>query len=718
MLSICTSLAYSQTANQDIFLNIVTPIYESIPSTEFGGATFGPSVLAPIYGELAAATNGIDTLACEDVNDLSGKIAFADRGDCEFGLKVLNAQTAGALALLICNNVDEVIQMAEGATTGITIPSVHVQASTCATLKLYLENEETVVIGLSLEPTPTSLVSGTVAADDNENCLVDSDEQTMAGFQITATKPAYTRTTYTGFDGRYNLFLDTGDYVVEVVPPSFIWNNCSGQVDIDITDYDESFLLDLPVQATEDCTLLTVDISSPLVRRCFENNYTVNYCNLGSIDALDAYIEITLDPLLTIISSDMPFTSNGNNYTFDIGLLETGECNQFKYVAELSCDGELGMTICSQANIFPFDRNCIPTNANWDGSNIVVTGNCEDGEIQFDITNDSESPMLNSLNYEIIKNGEYSGSGSFLLAEGESRELVFPADGNTYRVQTQQAEAHPWNNLPSATVEACSTTDEFTTGFHLNFPVADYGDSYDELCQEIIGSFDPNDKQGFPNGYGEQHYIERNIDLHYLIRFQNTGTDTAFKVVVTDEISEHLDMRTLKPGASSHPYQLDITGRSLQFTFDNIMLPDSFVNEPASNGYFEFTIAQNIDVDLETVIENTAAIYFDFNEPVITNTTFHTVGENFLPTSTKEVLIGNTLVLNPNPIQSGQSLLVSGFENRKEQYNLIDIKGQVVQEGVVESAKIPIQENLQTGVYILKIISEDGRVETGKLIIN
>ena len=66
------------------------------------------------------------------------------------------------------------------------------------------------------------------------------------------------------------------------------------------------------------------------------------------------------------------------------------------------------------------------------------------------------------------------------------------------------------------------------------------------------------------------------------------------------------------------------------FIFNNIQLPDSNVNEPASHGFVKFKINQRANNPLGTVIENKAGIYFDFNEAVITNSTHHVLGENFV----------------------------------------------------------------------------------------
>ncbi len=138
----------------------------------------------------------------------------------------------------------------------------------------------------------------------------------------------------------------------------------------------------------------------------------------------------------------------------------------------------------------------------------------------------------------------------------------------------------------------------------------------------ITGSFDPNDKQARTSTrWSETDYLLGQDEwIDYTIRFQNTGTDTAFTVLVTDTLSEHLDVGTLDILGSSHEMTPEIRhGRVLVFTFERIFLPDSNVNEAASHGYVSFRVRPNEQPGV--MIANAADIYFDFNEPVRTNTT-------------------------------------------------------------------------------------------------
>jgi hypothetical protein len=147
-------------------------------------------------------------------------------------------------------------------------------------------------------------------------------------------------------------------------------------------------------------------------------------------------------------------------------------------------------------------------------------------------------------------------------------------------------------------------------------------------CLPIVDSFDPNDKAVSPQGVGSEQYTPTNASLDYVIRFQNTGTDVAYKVVVVDTLSDQLDMRTLQVGAVSHAYKMNVTGKGrpvLTFTFPNINLPDSTADQAGSNGFIQFSIKPKANLAPKTRIENAADIYFDYNEPVRTNTTRNTL---------------------------------------------------------------------------------------------
>ena len=139
---------------------------------------------------------------------------------------------------------------------------------------------------------------------------------------------------------------------------------------------------------------------------------------------------------------------------------------------------------------------------------------------------------------------------------------------------------------------------------------------------QINCAYDPNDKLVEPNIPGYDNFTLFGDTLDYVVRFQNTGTDTAFTVVIEDFLDANLDYSTLNIQGASHPYKATLdqeTGR-LVFIFENILLPDSTTNEIASHGFFRYQILANSNLDENTSIQNFASIFFDLNPPILTNT--------------------------------------------------------------------------------------------------
>ena len=160
----------------------------------------------------------------------------------------------------------------------------------------------------------------------------------------------------------------------------------------------------------------------------------------------------------------------------------------------------------------------------------------------------------------------------------------------------------------------------------------------DELGQEIIKecnyisevrcSFDPNDKRSLPQK--EFKFVSKDDPFNYNIRFQNTGNDVAFDVVVLDTISELLDFSTFQLMGTSHPGDLkvymDDDSRQISFEFIGINLIDSLHNEPESHGYISYQIYPIESVSDYDEITNSASIYFDSNLPIHTNETLNLIG--------------------------------------------------------------------------------------------
>ncbi len=572
-------------------------------------------------------------------------------------------------------------------------------------------------------------VEGNIFMDENDNCLKDATELDLSGWLV-EVKGASTHYAYTYDDGAYVTPVDTGTFTVRAIPPNTLWENtCPEEVIVNITDSNPRDTIDFAASSTIFCPLLEIDITAPFVRRCFDSNYYVRYCNSGTAVAENAYVEVQLDPFFTYQSSTIAGTDLGDNlYSFDLGNINIGDCGNFRIDVYVDCDStELGQTHCVEAHIFP-DSICSPALPLWDGSSIEVDAQCLGDSIEFIIENTGTGDMSDSLEYIIVEDNLIFIRAKFQLNSGDNQTFYQASTGAFYRLEAEQAPGHPGSSMPSVFVEGCGANDdgEISMGF-VNYFLLDEGNAFVSIdCQENIGSYDPNDKQAFPVGYGDQHYITDSTDLEYMIRFQNTGTDTAFNIVIRDTLSVYLDIETLRPGVASHPYRYDIEASNVAvFHFDNIMLPDSNVNEAASHGFIKFNIAQRENNAIGTHITNDAAIYFDFNEPIITNKVLHTVGQDFVglvtsvttPPEVEEA--GISVNVFPNPFDEYTRFEVKGTTSNELNLSLYDTMGrQVLQQQSTFQQYINLyKNNLPSGIYVFKITDEKQQLATGKLMV-
>ncbi|HKR03833.1 MAG TPA: T9SS type A sorting domain-containing protein [Bacteroidia bacterium] len=230
----------------------------------------------------------------------------------------------------------------------------------------------------------------------------------------------------------------------------------------------------------------------------------------------------------------------------------------------------------------------------------------------------------------------------------------------------------------------------------------------------VTSSADPNDKI-VSDSILTTTQVASQTYLDYIIRFQNTGTDTAVNVMITDNISRHLDMTTFEYRNASHPVQADYqqASRLIIFHFDNIQLADSNVNEPLSHGFVHYRIKPYDTLTAGHNIVNKAAIFFDFNLPVITNTVKTRI---VLPVSVEE---NQSAFLSfrvyPNP--AGNQLIVTDYLLTGEEGEVIvyDLFGREVYQSKVSATEHKIKidvSRFNSGIYFLRMSS--GSVQVSK----
>ncbi len=157
---------------------------------------------------------------------------------------------------------------------------------------------------------------------------------------------------------------------------------------------------------------------------------------------------------------------------------------------------------------------------------------------------------------------------------------------------------------------------------------ADLSNNSQSFEATVIGAYDPNDKAVSDHIFSPRQLADGEY-LEYLVRFQNVGTAEAIFISIKDTLSNFLDISSFEMLDASHAYELRLTEQgALEWFFDDIDLPAEMYDEPGSHGFVKFRIKPKASLALGDEINNRAFIYFDYNEPIITNTVTTIIGKH------------------------------------------------------------------------------------------
>ncbi|WP_083478242.1 T9SS type A sorting domain-containing protein [Lacinutrix himadriensis] len=232
-----------------------------------------------------------------------------------------------------------------------------------------------------------------------------------------------------------------------------------------------------------------------------------------------------------------------------------------------------------------------------------------------------------------------------------------------------------------------------------------------QLKQIVVNSLDPNDKTCLQGEIITPDQVGKYV--HYMIRFENTGTASAVNIVVKDEIDlAKYDVSTLIPLHASHDFVTNIKEDNIvEFIFEDINLPFDDAN---NDGYVAFKIKTLATLALGDSFANDAEIYFDYNAPIITNNEETTIGENL---SVEETSMQDFVTMYPNPINN---VLHIKSKNALETVSIYDVNGRQLQTISFTGNKLDTEINTSAfsqGVYFVKIKTEIG-IQTTKIIKN
>jgi uncharacterized repeat protein (TIGR01451 family) len=401
-----------------------------------------------------------------------------------------------------------------------------------------------------------------------------------------------------------------------------------------------------------------------------QNGY-YNYCGTAfNSDSIIAYIDPIWAQNHFYNDTIQPFRLYNYLVLPDTGI--TGlDCSP----QNTSC-ADLAVIIMPDIPLLYFQSTTISLTLNWENNGLIAAGNYK---LVF------SAPQDVIVNTATFANQQFTSSGN---------TFTWIISNNTSSFQLlDMIEV----TLPSGLLNGISHNYTLSIVSLSGIPDCDSLNNTVNLPLVLGNAYDPNDKTVYAepviNGMVKE-------DLTYLIRFQNTGTAPAQNVYIQDTLSALLDFSTLQILETSHPMQIIQTSPGvIRFDFPNIWLPDSTTNEPESHGYVIYKIRESDAAYGDNLIQNTAYIYFDWNPPIITNTT---VTEN-VALSVDNQQKNTDITLYPNPV--GEFLNIKG-ENLLR-YEITDISGRIIQTGLLQGSVINTS-SLSSGIYQIKITTTQG----------
>ena len=566
------------------------------------------------------------------------------------------------------------------------------------------------------------IAQGFVRRDEDNNCNAQSTFKGIPEMQVRFKNGPIEYFTQSKADGSFYTFLPLATYNVSIYNNDNLWTSCNTTPIINFTSTKQVINVNETAKPNFDCPFLSVNISTPFIRLCSEQIFKINYSNNGSKDALNAYVDITLDDSLQLKSANVPYQPlTGNVFRFILGTVKALDGGQFTVITQSTCDiNWLKRTLCASAHIYP-DSIC-NANINFSKAELFITPKCDNGTIVFSVKNIGSGDLQQDLNFATVEDDVMPGfSGKINLKMNESKDFIYPANGHSLRIIFDTIPLNPFQVKASSAIEACGTLPSggFTTGYLNNFALGDQAPYISTYCGEVKAAYDPNDKIAVLEGSGIAHIIEPNDRIPYLVRFQNTGNDTAFLVSIEDAIDPLLDLSTLQILGASHPFTWTLNAdRKLTFRFQNIELPDSTTDQVNSHGYIHFSIKPIKNIPLQSVIPNKADIYFDINPPVSTNTYFHTIGRILYTAIIDHGRDKSKVTVSPNPFINDFSIDLNQSINTPYYFELLDLQGRCIQKvkGTGSKLNIQLDHELIKETYLFKIYTDEHIISSGKLI--
>ena len=510
--------------------------------------------------------------------------------------------------------------------------------------------------------------------------------------------------------GNYTLVVDTGRYAVsQSIANNFLQRQvcpaAQAPRQAHIVSNGQAIIGQDFINQTFDCPRLDLQVLQPRFRLCSKSYIRLQYQNDGVAEEPSARIRLNLPPEVRILSSNRAYRVDADSsYVFDLGRLGAGQHGELLLRDTVSCiaSPDSFARACYSARIEPLSL-CSRIDAatlNWDGAWLDAVAQYIPllDQTRVVIKNrgtamaDSTPAQLFSNNYRFLSKVKL-GAGDSLVV------LVPPAiRGNISLLLTQT----PNCPLGSNSTLTHSGRNEARAFLHFGSGLLE---SYTvQACPTFRYSLDPNEKVVEPAGA-----VEPGTRLDYTIYFENYGNDTAYAVSVEDSLPAGLDVKSIKLGASSHPYQLEVEGTTAQpvlyFNFNPIKLTGKRQDSVLSKGQVQFSISTRPGVARGSVVSNRAHIYFDRNQAVTTAYARTPIAGESITSIKAKKADAPGITIYPNPTQGSCRIKLDVYKGQagSQTLRLLTLQGQRVLERKINGQAELQLSGLPPGIYLVLV---------------
>jgi|GEM_PF-4515856 len=566
-----------------------------------------------------------------------------------------------------------------------------------------------------------SLVRGSLLVDADLNCEPSPTDRSLSNTILAYRSAIDTVFARTDQEGNYSIELSPGAYLVEPILEDFLFIPCEAYTII-VTDVTAIDTLDLLVQESNVCASVQIDMIHSAAIPCEETLLRISYDNRGTDVASGYFIDIAWDPTWTFVGSASAVVRITDElYRFLLPDVDPQTGGVVELRVFLDCDVEDGSSHAIDARVLPVVY-CEEVSADWSRASLEVEAECEGDSVKFTIRNVGIIAMAEPLDGIILEDDLGGFINDILLPPGEEYIESREANGATWSLMIPQVPNHPGASHPAVSVEACNDGASMNSiGFRSDY-AEDDEDVFIDRDLLLSDRGELSLKSALPTGYGVKHYVSANRSIEYTLRYQNTTGTTLDRLSFVDDIPPSLDVESLSDIQSSHPVKVFMNpDGSINFSFSDLLLPDSSISQYESQIYVSYRLSPVDDIEPGTVIENSGEIYIGFDRAARTDGVFHTVIDSLGPiiTSLLDIPYSRDLLMSPNPVSTSGTIHINNVPpDDRSTWRLIRADGRTVQQSALVRNSIDLSPyELPPAWYLLQVHTQTGDLYQSIVII-